>query len=67
MDTVFPPTNRTFATTQSHWFRIGDGKILEHWANRDDLGMATQLGWIPPKPPYIVKMIRAKRRAQRSS
>jgi predicted ester cyclase len=66
VDAVFPPTNRTFATTQSHWFRIEDGKILEHWANRDDLGMATQLGWVPPKPAYIVKMIRAKRRAKRS-
>ena len=26
--------------TQSHWFRIDDGKIIEHWANRGDLGMA---------------------------
>jgi hypothetical protein len=66
VDTVFPPTNKTFAVTQSHWFRIEDGKITEHWANRDDLGMAKQLGWVPPTPAYLVKMARAKRRAKRS-
>ena len=66
VDTVFPPTNRTFAMTQSHWFRFEDGKIIEHWANRDDLGMARQLGWIPPTPAYLLKMARAKRRAKRS-
>src|SRR5690348_12113644 len=22
VDTAFPPTNKTFATTQSHWFRL---------------------------------------------
>ena len=66
VDTVFPPTNRTFAMTQSHWFRFEDGKIIEHWANRDDIGMARQLGWIPPTPAYLLKMARAKRRAKRS-
>lgn len=66
VDTVFPPTNKICAVTQSHWFRIEDGKIAEHWANRDDLGMAKQLGWVPPTPGYLVKMARAKRRAKRS-
>ena len=65
IDTVFPPTNKTFSITQSHWFQIDDGQITEHWANRDDLGMARQLGWIPPAPAYLFKMARAKRRAQR--
>jgi predicted ester cyclase len=66
VDTVFPPTNRTSAMTQSHWFRIEDGRIIEHWANRDDLGSAKQLGWVPPTPAYLFKMARAKRRAMRS-
>jgi predicted ester cyclase len=65
VDTVFPPTGRTFAMTQSHWFLLADGQITEHWANRDDLGMARQLGWIPPSPAYLFKMARAKRRALR--
>ena len=51
VDAVFPPTGRTFAMTQSHWFLLADGRITEHWANRDDLGMARQLGWIRPRPP----------------
>jgi hypothetical protein len=50
VDTVFPPTGRTFAMTQSHWFRLEDGLIIEHWANRDDLGMARQLGWTSVVP-----------------
>ncbi|PZS29821.1 MAG: hypothetical protein DLM58_14850 [Pseudonocardiales bacterium] len=66
VDTVFPPTNETLAATQSHWFRLQDGRIVEHWANRDDLGMAKQLGWVPPTPAYLFKMARAKRRAMRS-
>jgi predicted ester cyclase len=65
IDSVFPPTHKIFAMTQSHWFRMEDGVIIEHWANRDDLGMGRQLGWIPPTPPYLIKMAVAKRRAAR--
>ena len=43
---AFPPTGKRIATTQTHWFRIADGKVVEHWANRDDLGTGMQLGWI---------------------
>ena len=60
---AFPPTGRRFATTQTHWFRIADGKIIEHWANLDDLGTAMQLGWSPPSPPYLVRMLLATLRA----
>jgi predicted ester cyclase len=64
--TVFPPTGRTFASKQTHWFRIADGKVIEHWANRDDIGTATQLGWVPPSPAYLFRMARAKRKARRA-
>lgn len=67
VDTVFPPTGQPFAMAQSHWFRVRDGLITEHWATRDDLGMAKQLGWIPPKPTYLMKMARAKRKAVRAA
>jgi predicted ester cyclase len=65
VEVAFPPTGKTFAMTQSHWFRVADGNILEHWANRDDLGHAQQLGWLPPTPSYLIRMARAKRRAKR--
>jgi len=63
---AFPPTGKPFAATQSHWFRVADGKVIEHWANRDDLGSARQLGWAPPSPPYLARMLLATRRARRA-
>jgi len=38
------PDGRPFSFQHIHMFRIVDGKIKEHWANRDDLGAARQLG-----------------------
>lgn len=67
VDQVFPPTGKTFAVTQSHWLRIADGKVIEHWANRDDLGQAVQLGWVPPTPIYLMRMALAKRKARREN
>jgi predicted ester cyclase len=64
---AFPPTGKRFATTQTHWFRIADGLPIEHWANRDDLGTATQLGWAPPSPLYLIRMQLATRRARRQA
>ena len=63
VDEVFPPTGNSFEVTQSHWLRVQDGQVIEHWANRDDLGMAKQLGWVPPTPLYLIRMALAKRRA----
>ena len=62
---AFPSKGRMLAITQTHWFRMSDGQVVEHWANRDDLGMATQLGWVPPTPAYLWRMARAKRHARR--
>ena len=67
IDSVFPPTGKQFRATQSHWFRLEDALIREHWANRDDLGMAQQLGWVPPTPLFLVRMSAAKRHARRSA
>ena len=38
------PTNRPFAFRQIHIVRFKDGKGVEHWAVRDDLGLLRQLG-----------------------
>lgn len=44
---VLPPTGRSFVARQSHWFRIRDGRLAEHWATRDDLSAMIQLGVVP--------------------
>ncbi len=44
---VIPPTGRTFSSRQSHWFRVRDGRLAEHWATRDDLVTMLQLGLVP--------------------
>jgi predicted ester cyclase len=38
------PTGKPFAVKQIHVWRIEDGKAIEHWSVRDDLGQALQLG-----------------------
>lgn len=49
---VTPPSGRRFDSRQSHWFRIEDGRLAEHWANREDLLTMMQLGVIrPPEGP----------------
>ncbi|WP_255583819.1 ester cyclase [Dietzia sp. ANT_WB102] len=67
IDTVWAPTGRSFATRQSHWLRVLDDQVTEHWAVRDDLGQSIQLGWIPPTPWYLARCARAKRLAIRAS
>lgn len=49
---VVPPTGRRFSTRQTHWFRVQDGRLAEHWATREDLPAMIQLGVIrPPGAP----------------
>lgn len=65
VDAAMPPTGKAFAITQTHWFRTRDGLITEHWASRDDLGMARQAGWVPPSPRFLLRAALAKRRARK--
>ncbi len=46
-----PATGRTYTVQHIHLFRVVGGKIVEHWANRDDLGAARQLGLKLSQPP----------------
>lgn len=39
-----PATGDHVTMETIHIFRFEDGKIAEHWAVRDDLGMMRQLG-----------------------
>jgi predicted ester cyclase len=50
---VVPPTGKRFAARQSHWFRVENGRLAEHWATREDLVAMMQLGVVQPpgRPP----------------
>ncbi len=39
-----PPTGKRFEIEAIHLYRIQDGQVAEHWAKRDDVGLANQLG-----------------------
>ena len=55
---VFPATGRQFSTRQFHLFRLADGRLADHIAVRDDLGMMTQLGFIPPRVATAIRLLR---------
>ena len=38
------PTRKHFEVGHTHWDTLRGGQIVEHYANRDDLGMLRQLG-----------------------
>jgi steroid delta-isomerase-like uncharacterized protein len=42
-----PATGKHATWTEIHVSRIAGGKLVEHWANLDQLGMLQQLGVIP--------------------
>lgn len=46
----FPATGKSFSVQHIHIFRVADGKLVEHWAVRDDLGMGAQLGLFESGP-----------------
>lgn len=39
-----PPSGRAILVRSMEFFRLRDGRIVEHWDNVDELGMLTQLG-----------------------
>ncbi len=47
------PTGKRFEVSHIHWYTLRDGKIVEHYANRDDLGMMRQLGLLPATPANV--------------
>ncbi len=46
--TGVPPTGKSIRVQHIHMFRLQDGRIVEHWANRDDVQMIRQLGILAP-------------------
>jgi steroid delta-isomerase-like uncharacterized protein len=48
-----PPTGRAIRNVGIQIFRFADGKIVESWAVRDDLGALRQLGHVPTIAPAV--------------
>ena len=46
-----PPTGKQVTWTETHIGRYRDGKLVEHWADIDQLGMLQQLGVMPAPGP----------------
>ena len=45
-----PASGKSAKWEEIHIVRFANGKVVEHWANVDQLGMLTQLGFVqPPK------------------
>ncbi|MCH5645080.1 ester cyclase [Gordonia sp. ABSL49_1] len=65
VERAFAPTGASFTVRQAHFQRVVDGLVVEHWAVRDDQGMAMQLGWVPPSPWFLWRCYLATRRARR--
>ncbi|MGE0682475.1 MAG: ester cyclase [Candidatus Binatia bacterium] len=49
------PTGRFFEVQHIHMYQIQNGQIVEHFANRDDIGMMQQLGLLPSAPPTAAR------------
>ena len=59
-----PPTGRSVRNNHMHFVRFRDGKVVEHWGVREDLGMMRQLGLVVvPGPRLLGRMLvdRAKK------
>lgn len=52
------PTGRTIVAEAVHIFRVADGRLAEHWAVRDDLGVLRQLESAEPIDPTRDRPIR---------
>ena len=47
----FPATHRSFSARHVHVYRLADdGRLVEHWAVRDDLGLMRQAGLLGATP-----------------
>ena len=46
------PTGRHYRIDAIHWYKLKDGKIVDHYAVRDDLAMMQDLGLSPKPAPF---------------
>jgi predicted ester cyclase len=43
------PTGDEISWSVVHVWRVVDGRVVEHWACRDDIGLLRQVGAWPPR------------------
>lgn len=46
------PTHKHFDADVMHWYKMSQGKIVDHYDTRDDLAMMQQLGVLPQPMPF---------------
>ena len=62
-----PPTGRSVRANHMHFVRFREGKAVEHWGARDDLGMMRQLGLVVvPGPRLLGRLLIDRARKLRS-
>ena len=62
-----PPTGRSVRNNHMHFVRFRDGKAVEHWGVRDDLGTMRQLGLgVIPGPRLLGRLLVDKAKKLRS-
>ena len=49
------PTGQVIVAESVHIFRIAEGKLAEHWAVRDDLGVLRQMDGPEPAEPRTIR------------
>ena len=57
-----PPTGKRFEVQHIHWFKLRDGRIADHYATRDDIGMMQQLGLLPSVPRPDTRPLEASKK-----
>ncbi len=48
-----PATGKSYTVSETHIFRIKDGRVVEHWRDIDMLSLMHQLGAIPAPTPKV--------------
>jgi predicted ester cyclase len=48
---ILPPTGQSFCVRHCHRWRVVEGRIVAHWAVRDELGQLAQLGHLTLPAP----------------
>ena len=44
-----PAAGKRYTIGEIHWFRVRDGRVVEHWHQIDGIGLMRQLGAGPPQ------------------